>query len=138
MPSSLPRAPPVGPAQLLPVNLHHDILLRLRAGVTVKHTPGLAALEIHDDESTFGPGIGQIGVAAIWRNPHIVEVAALGCDRVVEVDHLRNLVRLQVDPDELGPTRYNEFRGRRGGIDDPEIAVRIGHDALDAHEVISG
>ena len=74
----------------------------------------------------------------IRRKPHVVQVAALRGDRLVEADHLRNLVRLQVDPDELGPTLHNGCCGWRGRIDDPEIAVRIGHDALDAHEVIAG
>lgn len=131
-------ATPVGPAQLLPIGLHDHVLFRLRAWMTVENAPGLAGLQIHDDESAFGPGIGQIGVPPIRREPHIVEVAALGCDRLVEADHLCHLVRLQVDPDELGAARHDGCRCRRGRVDDPEIALNVGDDALDADEVIAG
>ena len=98
----------------------------------------MTGLQVHYDEGALGTRVGQIGVPPIGREPDIVQVAALRRNRFVEADHLRDPVRPQVDPDELGTTRHHGPRRRRGRVDDPEIAAPIGDDALDADEVIAG
>src|SRR4029453_7273948 len=51
-------AAPAGGGQRAPVGLHHHTLLRLGAPLAVRDRSSLSVLEIHNNESPLGPGIG--------------------------------------------------------------------------------
>ena len=97
---------------------------------------GVARLEIHDDDRAARAGIGDEGRRAVGMEADVVEVAALQCHVLAEMDDLRDLVGGELDAHQLRSVGNDLVDARRGRIEHPQIAAIVGHDRLHAHEVV--
>src|SRR5580698_668446 len=105
--------------------------------MAIENPPCPATLQVDNKQRPTGAGVRQKAEAAVRRKADIVDVAALGSDVFTERNDLDDLVVGEVYLHELGRT-FDDSRNCRGAwIEDPKMAMSVGHYALHANEVVS-
>ena len=126
----------VGAAQLVAIDHGHHARLRLGARVAVQHPADRAARGVQHDQRATLAGIGEVRGGAVRADAHVVHVAALRGRRLVERIDADHLVGAQVDLHQLDAAGLDELVAGGRRVDDPEEALRVHGDALDADEVV--
>jgi len=103
--------------------------------MAVQHPARLAAGQVDHDQGAALPGVGQIGIFAVVREAHVVQVGTGDRDILAEADHLDHPVGGEIDAHQLRSPGHDAVHGGGRGIDDPYAAAAVGHHALHAHPV---
>ena len=97
--------------------------------------PGFACGQIQDEDAA-GAGISHIGEFSLCVDAYVVEVAVGQDSRCFQGIDLVDFVAPEVDAVELGAAWVDVFAAQFGCVEDPQVILVVGDDALDTDELL--
>ena len=105
--------------------------------MSVQHPPRPSAPKI-DHHDAAGAAVRDVRRIRPPIQTHVVQVGIRPDHLGPESDHASDLIRCEIDLDQLGPVRHWRGEHRRSRIEHPQTVPVVGDDALHTDEMIGG